>query len=176
MNDRHLLVAVMVIVLPTLVILIVQVAAFPLTLQTSKTINEVTPMLYMHDMYKHVVLQNDFSTEESYSECSGSHEFVFFALVYSDGVILALFSMIVAYETQKNLPKCGDFHKYHESAVINLTTISAILLSSICQAVIIILRLNKVRIGILLVITLRDCLWLYPMIYILFLPKVCIVL
>ena len=60
--------------------------------------------------------------------------------------------MAIAYVTQKNVPKIGDFHKYHESAVINLTTMSAILLSSVCKAVFIILRLNKVRDGILLVV------------------------
>ena len=78
----------------------------------------------------------------------------------------------MAYETQKHLPTFNNYHKYHESAVINLTTIFAVLLSSVCQAVLIILRLNKVQEGILLIVTLRDCLWMYPMIYLLFVPKV----
>ena len=121
-----------------------------------------------------IILQDDFSTEEIYSECSGSHEFIFLALIYAEGGILALFTMVVAYETQRSLPKNSDFdyQKYHESAVINLTTMLAIVMSSICEAVLIILQLNNVKDGVLLVITLLDCLWMYPMICLLFVPKV----
>ena len=156
---------------PILMIVIINVAAFPLRLLTTTIVNAVCyHVLYHVLMY---VLQNDFSTVEIYSECTGSHEFLFLAVAFTETRILALFSMALAYETQKNLPKIGDFHKYHESAVINLTTMSVILLSSVCEAVFIILRLNKVQEGLLLVITLRDCLWMYPMIYLLFVPKVC---
>jgi len=80
--------------------------------------------------------------------------------------------MLVAYETQKHLPKYNKLHKYHESAVINLTTILAILLSTICEAILVIFILNEQKEGVLLVITLRDCLWMFPMIYLLFIPKV----
>ena len=80
--------------------------------------------------------------------------------------------MLVAYETQKHVPKYNKLHKYHESAVINLTTILAVLLSTICQAIVIIFHLNNQRDGLLLMITLRDCLWMFPMIYLLFIPKV----
>ena len=83
--------------------------------------------------------------------------------------------MLVAYETQKHVPKYDKYNKYHESAVINLTTILAVLLSSICQVVVIIFHLNDQRAGVLLVITLRDCLWMFPIIYLLFIPKVCAV-
>ena len=82
------------------------------------------------------------------------------------------FTILVAYQTQKHIPKVKKYRKYHESAVINLTTILAILLSSACQAVLVILQLNNIQEGILLIITLRDCLWMYPMIYLLFAPKV----
>ena len=85
---------------------------------------------------------------------------------------MALVSVLVAYQTQKHSPKQEKYRKYHESAVINLTTILAILLSSVCQAVLIIFRINSNQEGILLIITLRDCLWMYPMIYLLFAPKV----
>ena len=78
----------------------------------------------------------------------------------------------MAYQTRKHIPKLKKYRNYHESAVINLTTILAILLSSVCQAVLIILQLNNVQEGILLIVTLRDCLWMYPMIYLLFVPKV----
>ena len=119
-----------------------------------------------------VFWQDDFSTEEIYSECEGSHEFVFSALTYAEDVILALLSVLVAYQAQKHAPEQNKYRKYHESAVINLTTILAILLSSVCQAVLIIFRLNRIQEGVLLIITLRDCLWMYPMIYLLFVPKV----
>ena len=86
--------------------------------------------------------------------------------------MLALFSILVAYQTQRNSPVQSKYRKYHESAVINLTTALAVLLSSVCQAILIIFRLNKVQEGVLLVTTLRDSLWMYPMIYLLFAPKV----
>ena len=85
---------------------------------------------------------------------------------------MVLFSISVAYQTQKHIPKNEKYRKYHESAVINLTTILAILLSSVCQAVLVILRLNNIQEGTLLIITLRDSLWMYPIIYLLFIPKV----
>ena len=79
----------------------------------------------------------------------------------------------MAYQAQRHSPEQNKYRKYHESAVINLTTILAVLLSSVCQAVLIILQFNRVQEGVLLIITLRDCLWMYPMIYLLFSPKVC---
>ena len=78
----------------------------------------------------------------------------------------------MAYETQRHIPKLKKYHNYYESAVINLTTMMAILLSSVCQAILIIFQLNRVQDGVLLVVTLRDCLWMYPMVYLLFVPKV----
>lgn len=114
------------------------------------------------------------SIEEIYTECSGAHKFVFLSLAYAEGAILALFGMVLAYKTQKHFPKQGDLYECHEPAVINLTTMLTILISSICEAVLIILQLNQVKDGVLLVITLRDCIWMYPMLYVLFAPKVCI--
>ena len=104
--------------------------------------------------------------------CSGNHVFIFLAFTYAEDGILAVFSILVAYETQKHVPKFTQYHKYHESAVINLTTILAVLLSSVCQVVVIVLQLNQTQEGVLLVITLRDSLWMFPMIYLLFIPKV----
>ena len=97
---------------------------------------------------------------------------MFTSIAYAENIILAFLGVILAYQTQKHVPKYGNYHKYHESAVINLTTILTILLSSGCQAVLIIFQLNSVQEGVLLVTTLRDCLWMYPMIYLLFAPKV----
>ena len=97
---------------------------------------------------------------------------MFSAFAYTEDGILALFTILVAYQTRRHSPKQSKYYKYSESAVINLTTALVILLSSVCQAVLIIFRLNKVQEGVLLVTTLRDCLWMYPMIYLLFAPKV----
>jgi len=80
--------------------------------------------------------------------------------------------MLVAYKTQKHLPKYNQLQKHHESAVINLTTILAVLLSTVCQVVLVVFILSEQKEGVLLVITLRDCLWMFPMIYLLFIPKV----
>ena len=112
------------------------------------------------------------AVEERYYECKARREFIFIGISYADKGILALLSILVAYQTRKCIPRNSIYHKYNESAVINLTTILAILLSSICQAVLIIFRLNNIQEGLLLIVTLRDCLWMYPMIYLLFVPKV----
>ena len=117
-------------------------------------------------------LQNDYSTEIIYYECRGEYDVVFLAVTYAEDFTLALFSVLVAYETQRHIPRHNRLHKYHESAVVNLTTLLAVLLSSVCQVVLVIFKLNDVHAGILLLITLRDCLWMFPMIYLLFIPKV----
>ena len=108
-----------------------------------------------------------------YMDCSGRHEIIFLAVAYTEYVILTLFSIVLAYETKKHI---GSYHKHLESAVINLTTILAVLLSSVCQVVVIVFHLNEQQEGVLLVVTLRDCLWMFPMIYLLFIPKVCTLL
>ena len=171
-----------VIVAPTLIVLIVQVTTFPLTLHTVATVNEVCYIQVMKLKILNWSVQDDFSTAEVYSECRGRHEFVFSSLSYAENIILAVLSVLVAYETQRHVPKLQEYtknsvqvptlYKFHESAVINLTTILAIVLSSVCQAVLIIFQLNKINDGRLLIITLRDCLWMYPIIYLLFVPKV----
>ena len=116
--------------------------------------------------------QNTYSTKEIYLHCEGKNRYVFLAVRKTYQGLLVFLTILAAYETQKHMPKQKKYQKYHESAVINLTTILAIVLSSICQAVLIILQLNRVQDGILLIIVLRDCLWMYPMIYLLFIPKV----
>jgi len=103
-----------------------------------------------------------------YVDCIGKYEIIFLTFYYTEYGLLALFSVVLAYETKKHI---GDYRKYLESAVINLTTILAVLLSSVCQVVVIVLQ--QTQEGVLLVITLRDSLWMFPMIYLLFIPKVC---
>ena len=97
---------------------------------------------------------------------------MFLAISFTLNAILALFSVLAAFVTQRHIPKVGNYHKYHESAVINLTSILAIIVSSIFQATEIIFRVNNIYEGRLLLVTLRDCLWMYPMIFVLFTPKV----
>jgi len=110
---------------------------------------------------------------EIFQDCQGDHEVIFFGICYAEYVLLVLFSILVAYQTQKHI---GVHHKHLESAVINLTTILAIVLSSVCQVVVITLEMNKQQEGELLVITLRDSVWMLPMIYLLFIPKVFLLL
>ena len=116
-----------------------------------------------------MLLQNDFTTLEIYKECSGDHQLIFLLVRFAVYGLLALFSVLVTFHTQKNI---GSYRKHLESAVINLTTILAVLLSSVCQVILIILHVQQTQEGALLVTTLRDSLWMFPMIYLLFIPKV----
>jgi len=108
-------------------------------------------------------------TVEIFKDCKGDYELIFFGFRYTEYVLLVLFSILVTYQTKKHI---GVYHKHLESSVTNLTSILAIVLSSVCQVVVIILNINKVQQGILLLTTLRDCVWMFPMIYLLFIPKV----
>ena len=97
---------------------------------------------------------------------------IFDAVLFTGDVILGLLSVVMAYKTKKHLPEDKKYRKYHESAVINLTTMMALFLSSICEGIVIVFLLNNIKNGILLIITLRECFWLYPVIFLLFMPKV----
>jgi len=106
---------------------------------------------------------------EVYTDCQGDHDVIFLGLCFTEYGLLVLFSILVAYQTQKHI---GIHHKHLESAVINLSTILAVVLSSFCQIAVFILEMNRQEEGQLLMITLRDCVWMFPMIYLLFIPKV----
>ena len=108
-------------------------------------------------------------TEEIYKQCSGDYQLIFLLVRFAVYGLLALFSVLVTYQTQKNI---GNYRKHLESAVINLTTILAVLLSSVCQVVLIIFQVREIQGGALLLTTLRNCLWMFPIIYLLFIPKV----
>jgi len=110
--------------------------------------------------------------EKVFFTCEGKYYLVFDAVLFTGDILLGLISLILAYKTKKHLPSVEKYRKYHESAVINLTTIIAIILSSICKAVVILFQLFHVYNGVLLIITLRECLWLYPVSFLLFIPKV----
>lgn len=104
--------------------------------------------------------------------CQGRHQLAFDTGLMIHRTILGLFSLKVAYETKKHLPTETKYRKYHESAVINLSTIVAIVPVFICEITAFLLWLNNIQTGLLLVITLRECIWMYPMSYLLFVPKV----
>ena len=96
---------------------------------------------------------------------------IFEGLLFTGDMIFGVLNAVVAFQTKKHLPVDKKYRKYHESAVINLTTMMTIFLSSICEVIIVLFQENS-KDGILLLITLRECLWLYPMSFLLFVPKV----
>ena len=118
------------------------------------------------------IIQDNLAQQKIYFTCEGEYFFIFDGVLFCGDIVLALLSLILAFKTKKNLPADKKYRKYHESAVINLTTMLAIFLSSISKAVIIVFQLNHIYSGILLIITLRECLWLYPVSFLLFIPKV----
>ena len=97
---------------------------------------------------------------------------IFDAILFTGDIALGLLSVVLAYKTRKHLPEDRRYRKYHESAVINLTMMMALFLSTICEAIIILFLSNDIQNGILLIITLRECCWLYPVIFLLYIPKV----
>ena len=104
--------------------------------------------------------------------CEGKYYLIFDGTLFIGDIILALLSLVLAYKTKKHLPADKKYRKYHESAVINLTATVGIFLSSISKAAIILFQLYHIYNGILLLITFRECLWLYPVSFLLFVPKV----
>jgi len=104
--------------------------------------------------------------------CQGRHHLVFDTVLIIIRTILGIISLKVAFDTKKHLPTEKKYRKYNESAVINLSTIVAIIPSSICELIAFLFQLNNIQTGLLLIITLRECVWMYPMSYLLFIPKV----
>ena len=97
---------------------------------------------------------------------------MFEAVLLTYDTILAVLNAFIAFQTKKHLPLDKKYQRYHESAVINLTTMMAIILSSICKVFAIVLQTSNVQDGILLLVTLQEYFWLYPTIFLLFMPKV----
>lgn len=97
---------------------------------------------------------------------------MFDAVLFTGDILLGLFSVVLAFKTKKHLPADKKYRKYHESAVINLSTMMALFLSTVCEAVLILFLLNGIQNGTLLIIALRECFWLYPVTILLFVPKV----
>ena len=108
-------------------------------------------------------------TVKIFTDCRGDYELIFLGVRYIEYGVLALFCVLVTYQTQKNI---GVHHKHLESSVINLTTILAVLLSSVCQIILFSFHSKQQQEGVLLMVTLRNSLWMFPIIYLLFIPKV----
>ena len=104
--------------------------------------------------------------------CEGEHYLIFDVVLLIYDIFLGLLNAFVAYQTKRHLPMDKKYRRYHESAVINLATMMAIILSSSSKLVAIFFQRNNNHDGILLLITLRECFWLYPVIFLLFMPKV----
>ena len=116
--------------------------------------------------------QDNLAEEEISFMCHGQYYFVFNIVLILIRAVLGIFSLKVAFETKKHLPTEKKYRKYYESAVINLSTIVAIIPSSICEVIVLVFQLHNIQTGLLLVIALRECLWMYAMSYMLFIPKV----
>ena len=97
---------------------------------------------------------------------------IFDAVLFTGDITLGLMSAVLSYKTKKHLPADRKYRKYHETAVVNLTTIMSLFLSTSCEAVVIAFLSSDMHNGILLIITLRECFWLYPVVFVLFAPKV----
>ena len=85
--------------------------------------------------------------------------------------ILLCTGVFLAYQTKKYFPKDRKYEKYHKSAAMKLITMLAILPSTLCEVIVIILEVNSAQVD-LLVMALREWLWLYPITFLLFAPKV----
>ena len=118
------------------------------------------------------IIQDNLAQQKLFYTCEGKYYLIFDGVLFTIDIVIALLSLILAFKTKKHLPADEKYRKYHESAVINLTSMTAIFLSSVCKAVIILFQQNHIHNGILLIITLRECLWLYPVSFLLFVPKV----
>jgi len=156
--------------MPALAVLITQALIDPITLHTYAKINEVLLVKLVHKN-SHLT-QDNLAEEEINFICQGKHYFVFDTVLILIRAVLGILSLKIAFETKKHLPTEEKYRKYYESAVINLSTILAIIPSSICEVVVLIFQLSNIQNGLLLVIALRECLWMYTMSYLLFIPKV----
>ena len=178
----------MVLVAPTLLVLIIQIAIFPITLQSytqTSTVNFIICIVYFlsNKLYTvptnskmillyHLCVQDNLGQEKVFFTCEGKYYLIFDRALFTGDIILASLSLVLAYKTKKHLPADKKYRKYHESAVINLTATVGIFLSSISKAIILLFQMNHIHNGILLLVTLRECLWLYPVSFLLFTPKV----
>lgn len=114
--------------------------------------------------------------DKIYYLCEGEHYLIFEIVLFTGKILLALLSTVMAFKTKRHVPADKTYRKFYESAVINVSTMLVFFLSTICEVIIILFLLNNIQNGLLLIITLRECFWLYPVIFILFTPKVRIII
>ena len=169
LDDRYLLLAVIIITTPALVVLIIQASTYPITLHSQTTINKVLVKPYFTNL---VQSQDNLAEEEITYICKAKYHLVFDLVLILIRTILGIFSLTIAFQIKKHLPTEKKYRKYNESAVINLSTIMVIIPLTICELIVFLFHLNNMQTGLLLIITLRECLWMYPMSYLLFIPKV----
>ena len=117
-------------------------------------------------------VQDNLAQEEITYICKAKHHLIFDLVLIVIRTVLGIFSLTITFQIKKYLPTERRYRKYHESAVINLSTIMVIIPLSICELIVFLFQLNNIQTGLLLIITLRECLWMYPMSYLLFVPKV----
>ena len=118
------------------------------------------------------IIQNNLAKQKLFLMCEGKYHLIFDAVLFTGDIILALLSLIMAFKTKKHLPADEKYREYHESAVVNLTSMTTIFLSTASKIVIILFQKNHIYNGILLITALHECVWLYPVSFLLFMPKV----
>lgn len=123
-------------------------------------------------MYTNLNAQDNPGQNKIFFRCEGEHYLIFDIVLLVGDIILGLLNAFIAFQTKRHLPADKTYRKYHESAVINLTTMMAIILSSISKIIVTMLQAMQYQDGILLLITLHVCFWSYPAIFLLFIPKV----
>ena len=118
------------------------------------------------------IIQNNLANQKIHFICEGKYDLIFDAILFTGDIILVLLSLIMAFKTKKHLPADEKYREYHESAVVNLTSMTTIFLSTASKIVIILFQKNHIYNGILLITALHECVWLYPVSFLLFIPKV----
>ena len=118
------------------------------------------------------IIQYNLAKQKVSLRCEGKYYLIFDAVLFTGDITLALLSLIMAFKTKKHVPADEKYREYNESAVVNLTSITTIFLSSAFKIVIILFQKNHIYNGILLITALHECVWLYPVSFLLFIPKV----
>jgi gamma-aminobutyric acid type B receptor len=96
--------------------------------------------------------------------------YVFLGLWSAAAIIILLFGMFMAYQIKRNLGTM--LHKYTETPLINVSSLLALLFSSVFLILHWVLPIDtEVSLSFLiLLVALRDGFWMYPMILIMYIP------
>ena len=86
-------------------------------------------------------------------------------------VMLLLFGMFMAYQIKQNIK--SFYHKYNDSPIVNISSVLALTVSFGSVALLHLLHPTEETIGVLLlIIVLRDGIWMFPMLGFMYLPMV----